>query len=157
MCMIEHIFNSKDKKNHYETFSPQVKLQLQVSWGVSIFAHSSRQNCSSSFKLVGFHWYTSIFKLYHRFSIGLRSGLWLGHSKTFKCFPLKPLECCFSSMLRAISIFYGFTGAPLDVQSFRYNFYTTQPWSVLLHNFVPDLFGELLDLHSAACLVVPLA
>ena len=27
-------------------------------------------------------------KSYHRFSIGLRSGLWLGHSKTFKCFPL---------------------------------------------------------------------
>ena len=53
-----------------------------------IFAHSSRQNCSSSFKLDGFRSCTAIFKSYHRFSIGLRSGLWLGHSKTFKGFPL---------------------------------------------------------------------
>ena len=40
-------------------------------------------------------------------------------------------------------------GALWDVKMFK-----TQPWSVLLHNFVPDLFGELLGLHSAACLVV---
>ena len=40
-----------------------------------IFAHSSRQNCFSSFKLDGFCWCTAIFKPYHRFSIGLRSGL----------------------------------------------------------------------------------
>ena len=33
----------------------------------------------------------------------------------------------------------GFNGAPWDVQSFWY-FFRTQPWSVLLHNFVPDLF-----------------
>ena len=35
-------------------------------------------------------------------------------------------------------------------------FFITQPWSVLLHNFVPDLFGEPLVLHGAACWVVPL-
>ena len=29
-----------------------------------IFAHSSMQNCSSSFKLDGFHWCTAIFKSY---------------------------------------------------------------------------------------------
>ena len=53
-----------------------------------------------------------------------------------------------------LSIFNnGFNGAPWDVQSLGY-FFITQPWSVLLHNFVPDLFGELLRLHSAACLVV---
>jgi hypothetical protein len=33
-------------------------------------------------------------------------------------------------------------------------FFITQPWSVRLHNFVPDLFGDLLGLHGAACLVV---
>ena len=33
-------------------------------------------------------------------------------------------------------------------------YFITQPWSVLLHNFVPDLFGELLGLHGVACLVV---
>ena len=45
------------------------ELQMQVSWSISlahlatgIFAHSSSQNCSSSFKLDGFHWYTAIFK-----------------------------------------------------------------------------------------------
>ena len=40
-----------------------------------ISAHSSWQNCSSSFKLDGFRRCTAIFKSYHRFSIGLRSGL----------------------------------------------------------------------------------
>ena len=46
-----------------------------------------------------------------------------------------------------LSIFLndGFNGALWDVQSF------------LLHNFVPDLFGELLGLHGAPCLAVPLA
>ena len=39
------------------------------------FAHYSRQNCSSSFKLDGFSWCTAIFKSYDKFSIGLRSGL----------------------------------------------------------------------------------
>ena len=57
-----------------------------------IFAHSSRENCSSSFKLDGFRWCTAIYKSYHRFSIGSRSGLWLGHSNTFKCFPLNHLS-----------------------------------------------------------------
>ena len=49
----------------------------------------------------------------------------------------------------------GFNGALWDVQRFWY-FFLTQPWSVLLHTSVPDLLGELLGLHSAACLVVPL-
>jgi hypothetical protein len=53
-----------------------------------IFANSSRQNWSSSFKLEWFRWCTAIFKSFHRFSIGLRSGLWRSHSNTFKCFPL---------------------------------------------------------------------
>ena len=47
----------------------------------------------------------------------------------------------------------GCNGALWDCQSFG-SFFITQPWSVLLHNFVPDLFGELLGLHGASCLVV---
>ena len=70
---------------------------------IGIFAHSSRQNCSSSFKLDGFCWCTAIFKLYHRFSIGLRSGLWLGHSKTFKCFPLNQLSVALAVCLGSLS------------------------------------------------------
>uniref|UniRef100_A0AAZ3QCF0 Transposase Tc1-like domain-containing protein n=1 Tax=Oncorhynchus tshawytscha TaxID=74940 RepID=A0AAZ3QCF0_ONCTS len=46
------------------------------SLGVCLYKlGTSRQNCSSSFKLDGFRWCTAIFKSYHRFSIGLRSGL----------------------------------------------------------------------------------
>ena len=72
-----------------------------------IFAHSSRQNCSSSFKLYGFRWCTAIFKSYHRFSIGLRSELWLGHSKTFKCFPLNHLSVCLAVCLGSLSCWKG--------------------------------------------------
>ena len=51
-----------------------------------------------------------------------------------------------------------FNGALWDVQSFGYFFYNPSCF-VLLHNFVPDLFGELLGLHGvllggAPCLVV---
>ena len=67
-----------------------------------IFAHFSRHTCSSSFKSDGFCWCRAIFKSYHQFSIGLRTGLWLGHSKTFKCFPLNhssvALAVCLGSM-----------------------------------------------------------
>jgi hypothetical protein len=50
-----------------------------------------------------------------------------------------------------LSIFFynGFNDAPWYIQSFWY-FFITQPWSVLLHNFVPDVFGELLGPHGAA-------
>ena len=68
-----------------------------------IFAHSSRQNCSSSFKLDGFRWYTAIFKSFHWFSIGLRSGLWLVHFKTFKCFPLNHLSDALAVCLGSLS------------------------------------------------------
>ena len=45
-------------------------------------------------------------KSYHIFSIGLRSGPRLGHTKTFKCFPLNH-SGCFSSMLRVIILLEG--------------------------------------------------
>jgi hypothetical protein len=50
-----------------------------IQWLAKVFTtlafFLSRQNCSSSFKLDGFRWYTAICKSYHRFSIGLRFGL----------------------------------------------------------------------------------
>ena len=84
------------------------RLQLFVSISLAhlatgIFSHSSRQNCSSSFKLDGFHWCTAIFKSYHRFSIGLRSVLWLGHSKTFKCFHLSHSNVALAVCLGSLS------------------------------------------------------
>ena len=68
-----------------------------------ISAHSSRQNCSSSFKLDGFRWCTAIFKSCYRFSIGLRSGLWLGHSKIFKRFPLNHSSVALAVCLGGLS------------------------------------------------------
>ena len=68
---------------------------------LSLFYAESHRNtkklkyCSRSFKLDGFCWCTANFKSYHRFSIGLRSGLWLGHFNTFKCltsFPVPAVE-----------------------------------------------------------------
>ena len=57
----------------------------------------------SSFKLDGFCWCTAIFKSYRRFSIGLRSGLWLGHSNTCKCFPLNHSSVAIAVCLGSLS------------------------------------------------------
>ncbi len=50
---------------------------------LGIFRHSSLQIPSSSVRLDGDHRWTAIFRSLQRFSIGLKSGLWLGHSRTF--------------------------------------------------------------------------
>jgi len=49
-------------------------------------AHSSIQVFSRSFRFWGCRWATQSFSSLHRFSIGFRSGDWLGHSRTLKCF-----------------------------------------------------------------------
>jgi len=45
----------------------------------------------------GCRWPTRTFNSHHKFSMGLRSGDWLGHSRTLKCFyrapPLLPGRC----------------------------------------------------------------
>lgn len=51
-----------------------------------ILAHSSLQNSLNSGMLVGFFAWTACFRSFHSISIGLRSGLWLGHSKTLTFF-----------------------------------------------------------------------
>ena len=47
------------------------------------FAHSSLQHLSSSIRLDGKRRCTAIFRSLQRCSIGFKSGLWLGHSRTF--------------------------------------------------------------------------
>ena len=47
------------------------------------FAHSSLQHLSSSIRLDGKRQCTAIFRSLQRCSIGFKSGLWLGHSRTF--------------------------------------------------------------------------
>ena len=51
-----------------------------------ILAHSSMQISSRAVMFWGCHWATRTFNSLHRFSMALRSGDWLGHSRTLKCF-----------------------------------------------------------------------
>ena len=50
---------------------------------LGIFSHSSLQICSSPVKLDGERRWTAIFKSFHRFSMGFKSWLSLGHCRTF--------------------------------------------------------------------------
>ena len=67
-----------------------------------IFAHSSLQNSSSSVRLDGERLWTAVFRSCHRFSIGFRSGLWLGHSNTI-CFVLNPSIVALALWLASLS------------------------------------------------------
>ncbi len=49
---------------------------------LGILCHSSFQILSSSVRLDGKRWWTAIFRSLQRCSIGFKSGLWLGHSRT---------------------------------------------------------------------------
>lgn len=48
-----------------------------------IFAHLFLKNCSSSILFSGKWQWTALLKSIHWFTIGFKSGLWLGHSRTF--------------------------------------------------------------------------
>ncbi len=67
-----------------------------------ILAHSSVQVFSRFFRFWGCRWATRSFSSLHRFSIGFRSGDWLGHSRTLKCFlrsySLVALAVCLGSL-----------------------------------------------------------
>ncbi len=49
---------------------------------LGILCHSSLQILSSSVRLDGKRWWTAIFRSLQRCSIGFKSGLWLGRSRT---------------------------------------------------------------------------
>ncbi len=49
---------------------------------LGILCHSSLQILSSSVRLDGKRWWKAIFRSLQRCSIGFKSGLWLGHSRT---------------------------------------------------------------------------
>lgn len=82
----------------------QVSMSLP-HLATEIFAHSSKQNCSSSFKFGGFHLWTAIFKSDHRFSVKVWALTRL--FQHLQMFPLKPLKCCFCSTLRVIVLLEG--------------------------------------------------
>ncbi len=58
-----------------------------------ILAHSSMQISSRAVMFWGCRWATRTFNSLQRFSMGLRSGDWLGHSRTLKCPPSLPGWC----------------------------------------------------------------
>ncbi len=64
---------------------------LHISGG--ILSHSSLQILSKSLRFRGWRLATRTFSCLHRFSMGLRSGDWLGHSRTLMLL-LEPLLCC---------------------------------------------------------------
>ncbi len=67
-----------------------------------LLSHSSLQILSKSLRFRGWPLATRTFSSLHRFSMGLRSGDWLGHSRTLMCFFLShsfvSLVVCFGSL-----------------------------------------------------------
>ncbi len=67
-----------------------------------ILPHSSLQILSKSLRFRGWRLATRTFSSLHRFSMGLRSGDWLGHSRTLLCVFLShsffALAVCFGSL-----------------------------------------------------------
>ena len=51
--------------------------------GQALIFYYSLQILSSSVRLDGYRWWTAIFRSFQRYSIGVKSGLWLSHSRTF--------------------------------------------------------------------------
>ncbi len=66
-------------------------MSLSHSCG-GILAHSSLQNCFNSATLEGFRAWMDCLRSCHSISIGFKSGLWLGHSKTLILFFLSHSE-----------------------------------------------------------------
>ncbi len=66
----------------------------------AIFYHSSLQKCSKSVRLRGHLLCTALSRSPERFSIGFRSGLWLGHCHLL----LKPFFCWFGCMLWVVFV-----------------------------------------------------
>lgn len=58
---------------------------------------------SRSVRLEGDRLRTAIFNSHHRLSIGLRSGLWLGHSETLSCFASNYFSIGLAVWLRSLS------------------------------------------------------
>ena len=72
-------------------------------WTLRMVLHSSLQNCSSSVRLYGDRESRALFKSTFKFFIGLRSGLWLGHSRTFTLLSLNHVCVAFTVRFRSLS------------------------------------------------------
>ncbi len=76
------------------------RSDVSCSWPPGFLTHSSLQILSKSLRFRGWR-STRTFSSLHRFSMGFRSGDWLGHSRTLMCFFLShsfvALAVCFGS------------------------------------------------------------
>lgn len=72
-----------------------------LDWGM--FGHFSLQNCYNSVTFCGEQQWTVLFKSIHRFSIGFKSGLWLGRSSTFIFLSLSHCVVLLVVCLRSLS------------------------------------------------------
>ena len=71
-----------------------------------MLAHSSLAKASSWVRLVSFLAITLVFKSRHKFSIGFRSGLWLGHSRTLTSLSLNQFVTTLAACFRSLSCWY---------------------------------------------------
>ncbi len=74
------MFNAEWKRTTLSLFGKDATSFSHLDLG--ILCHSSLQILSSSVRLDGKRWWTAIFRSLQRCSIGFKSGLWLGHSRT---------------------------------------------------------------------------
>jgi len=89
--------NNRLGQHYQQQLQSSICDNLLIVYG-GILVHSSLQNCCNSATLEGFRAWTAFL----RFKVGLRSGLWLGHSKVFSLFFFSHSEVdllvCFGSL-----------------------------------------------------------
>ena len=111
-CFLEMFVNllSTLLKHLWQWSQPPIFLCMTLQalhtciWGVSPIY--SLQILSSFVRLDGERRCTAIFRSFQRCSIGFKSRLWLGHSRTFRLVP-KPLMRCLGCVLRRVVLLKG--------------------------------------------------
>ena len=94
----ETVFDKYSSQTFYE-----VDYQVFTDPWVGILAHSSLHILSKSLRLVGYRSATWIFSFLHRFSKGLMSGDWHGHSIVLMCFFLSHSFVTFGIWFESLS------------------------------------------------------
>ncbi len=84
-----------------------------------ILATSSLQNCFNSVTLKGFRAWNNCLRSCHSISIGFKSRLWLGHSKTLIDFFLEPFRGGLTGMFGIIVLLHNPGALELEVTNWR--------------------------------------
>ncbi len=113
----------------FHTAVPQTD-HLRATRCGGILAHSSWQNCCNSATLEGFRAWTAFLRSCHSISIGFRSGLWLGHSKSLHFVFLQPFRGGFAGVFWIIVLLQNPSSLQLAV---------TNRWpDIVLQDFLVD-------------------